>query len=103
MINLSETTPPSVSLHLALAQLIEKSIDLGNADRAARLEEMLSGAIAMMDRAAKAPAADLVSELIQCQHSLENLRVEAKANCESSEAAKVKLKIMIDNLKSIEF
>ncbi len=101
MISLNETQPSTDPFSLALVQVIEKAIDLGNADRAARLEGMLSEAIAMMDRAAKAPAADLVGELVQCQRGLESLRVEAKANCEKSEAAKGRLTIMLDKLKNL--
>jgi hypothetical protein len=103
MIALSETTPPiKPRLNLVLAELLEKSADLGNAGRAARLEGMLSEAIALIERAAKAPAADLVRELAECQRSLDGLRVEAKANGETSEGAKGKLAKMVDALKRID-
>jgi hypothetical protein len=103
MITLSETKPPiEPRLNLVLAELIEKSADMGNAGRAARLEGVLSEAIALIERAAKAPAADLVRELAQCQRSLESLRAEAKANGETSEGAKGKLMKMVDALKNSE-
>ncbi len=92
----------ATSPNLVLAELIESAVALGNADRAGRLETMLSEAIAALDRSTKAPAATLVRELGACKVILEKLRDEAKQNSETSNAATGKLSKMVTKLKTIE-
>ena len=99
MISLNEITP-SPGQHIA--ELIEQLADpVGNAARTARFEAALAEAIAVIERATKAPAVDLVRELTACQKNLEKLRDETKVRAEASELIKGHLVKRLDALRAI--
>jgi hypothetical protein len=76
--------------------------ELGNADRAARVEVALADASALIERVTQILAGlDLVRELTGCLSTLATLRDQIRANAAVSEQAKSKLTEMVDRLKQV--